>query len=78
MFTQGNAMFLIGPIVGIIRDKTQDYILVFHILNAFMILCAVPWVIEVLIVKFRRRNKIERDNVDHEEVENNGRSAMVH
>ncbi|KAH8287737.1 hypothetical protein KR054_012295, partial [Drosophila jambulina] len=79
MFTQGNAMFLIGPIVGIIRDKTQNYILVFHILNAFMILCAVPWVIEVLIVKFRRRNKIERDNVDHEELEvNNGRSSMVH
>ncbi|XP_017036463.1 monocarboxylate transporter 7 [Drosophila kikkawai] len=79
MFTQGNAMFLIGPIVGIIRDKTQNYILVFHILNAFMILCAVPWVIEVLIVKFRRRNKIERDNADHEEVEvDNGRSAMVH
>ncbi|KAH8354772.1 hypothetical protein KR084_007332, partial [Drosophila pseudotakahashii] len=78
MFTQGNAMFLIGPIVGIIRDRTQDYILVFHILNGFMILCAVPWVIEVLIVKFRRRNKIERNNVDHEEVDNQGRSAMVH
>ncbi|KAH8237767.1 hypothetical protein KR038_011572, partial [Drosophila bunnanda] len=79
MFTQGNAMFLIGPIVGVIRDKTQNYILVFHILNAFMIMCAVPWVIEVLIVKFRRRNKIERDNVDHEELEmNNGRSSIVH
>ncbi|XP_017011249.2 monocarboxylate transporter 7 [Drosophila takahashii] len=78
MFTQGNAMFLIGPIVGIIRDRTQDYILVFHILNGFMILCAVPWVIEVLIVKFRRRNKIERNNVDHEEVGNQNRSAVVH
>ncbi|XP_016949632.1 monocarboxylate transporter 7 [Drosophila biarmipes] len=78
MFTQGNAMFLIGPIVGIIRDKTKDYILVFHILNGFMILCAVPWVIEVLIVKFRRRSKIERNNVDHEEVVTQGRSAMIH
>ncbi|XP_017064878.1 uncharacterized protein LOC108103766 [Drosophila eugracilis] len=78
MFTQGNAMFLIGPIVGFIRDKTKDYILVFNILNGFMMLCAIPWVIEVLIVKFRRRNKIERDNVDHEDVEEQGRSAMVH
>ncbi|XP_017110955.1 uncharacterized protein LOC108134941 [Drosophila elegans] len=78
MFTQGNAMFLIGPIVGIIRDKTKDYILVFHILNGFMILCAVPWVIEVLIVKFRRRNKIERNNVDHDELKNQGRSAISH
>ncbi|XP_001355008.3 monocarboxylate transporter 7 [Drosophila pseudoobscura] len=78
MFTQGNAMFLIGPIVGIIRDKTRDYLLVFHILNGFMILCAVPWVIEVLIVKFRRRNKIERNNVDHEDVPDTGRSTVVH
>ncbi|XP_033171831.1 monocarboxylate transporter 7 [Drosophila mauritiana] len=78
MFIQGNAMFLIGPIVGFIRDKTKDYIFVFHILNGFMILCAAPWVLEVLIVKFRRRNKIERNNVDHEDVDNQERSAMVH
>ncbi|XP_034474080.1 uncharacterized protein LOC117781430 [Drosophila innubila] len=63
MFTQGNGMFLIGPIVGYIRDRTKDYILVFHILNVFMALCAVPWIIEVLIVKFRRRSKLERNNV---------------
>jgi len=56
-------MFLIGPIVGYIRDRTKDYILVFHILNVFMALCAVPWIIEVLIVKFRRRSKLERNNV---------------
>ncbi|KAH8291650.1 hypothetical protein KR018_010117, partial [Drosophila ironensis] len=67
MFTQGNAMFLIGPIVGLIRDKTQNFILVFQILNGFMMLCAVPWLIEVIIVKFRRRNNIQRNNVDHEE-----------
>ncbi|BFG01448.1 uncharacterized protein DMAD_01198 [Drosophila madeirensis] len=78
MFTQGNAMFLIGPIVGIIRDKTRDYLLVFNILNGFMILCAVPWVIEVLIVKFRRRNKIERNNVDHEDVTDAGSTTVVH
>ncbi|XP_068159983.1 monocarboxylate transporter 7 [Drosophila tropicalis] len=77
MFTQGNAMFVIGPIVGYIRDKTQDYILVFHILNVFMMLCAVPWVIEVLCVKFRRRNKIERQNVDHLDDEQNGRQQNI-
>ncbi|EDW82900.1 uncharacterized protein Dwil_GK24906 [Drosophila willistoni] len=77
MFTQGNAMFVIGPIVGYIRDKTQDYILVFHILNVFMMLCAVPWVIEVLCVKFRRRNKIERQNVDHLDDEQNSRQQNI-
>ncbi|XP_017850385.1 monocarboxylate transporter 7 [Drosophila busckii] len=63
MFIQGNAMFIIGPIVGYIRDRTQNYLLVFNILNIFMILCAVPWILELLYVKFRRRNKLERNNV---------------
>lgn len=75
MFTQGNGMFLIGPIVGYIRDRTQDYILVFHILNVFMALCAIPWIIEVLIVKFRRRSKIERNNVGEQ---SNGNGTLEH
>ncbi|XP_017871441.1 PREDICTED: monocarboxylate transporter 9 isoform X1 [Drosophila arizonae] len=75
MFTQGNAMFIIGPIVGYIRDRTQDYLLVFHILNVFMALCAVPWIIEILCVKFRRRNKLEQNNVcEHD----NGNNRTVH
>ncbi|KAH8300627.1 hypothetical protein KR044_012275 [Drosophila immigrans] len=75
MFTQGNGMFLIGPVVGYIRDRTKDYILVFHILNVFMALCAVPWLIEVLIVKFRRRSKLERNNVGEQ---SNGNNVLVH
>lgn len=75
MFTQGNGMFLIGPIVGYIRDRTQDYILVFHILNVFMAMCAVPWIIEVLIVKFRRRSKLERNNVGEQR---NGNGTIAH
>lgn len=51
-------MFAIGPVVGYLRDKTQDYVLTFHCLNFFMSLCAFPWIIEVLFVKFRRRTKI--------------------
>ncbi|KAM7350408.1 monocarboxylate transporter 9 [Cochliomyia hominivorax] len=58
MFLQGNIMFAIGPVVGYIRDKTQDYILTFHCLNFFMGLCAFPWILEIIFVKFRRRNKI--------------------
>ncbi|KAL7744096.1 hypothetical protein ACLKA6_009082 [Drosophila palustris] len=75
MFTQGNGMFLIGPIVGYIRDRTQNYILVFHILNVFMALCAIPWIIEVLILKFRRRSKLERNNVG---AQTSGNGAVVH
>ncbi|XP_062140244.1 monocarboxylate transporter 7 [Drosophila sulfurigaster albostrigata] len=75
MFTHGNGMFLIGPIVGYIRDRTQDYILVFHILNVFMALCAFPWVIEVLIIKFRRRSKLARNNVGEQ---SNGNNTLAH
>ncbi|XP_075154484.1 monocarboxylate transporter 9 [Haematobia irritans] len=58
MFLQGNIMFAIGPVVGWLRDKTQDYILTFHCLNFFMGLCAFPWILEIIFLKFRRRTKI--------------------
>ncbi|XP_065365079.1 monocarboxylate transporter 9 [Calliphora vicina] len=58
MFLQGNIMFAIGPVVGYLRDMTQDYILTFHCLNFFMALCAFPWILEIIFVKFRRRTKI--------------------
>lgn len=58
MFLQGNIMFAIGPLVGYLRDQTQDYILTFHCLNFFMALCAFPWIIEIIFVRFRRRTKI--------------------
>lgn len=51
-------MFIIGPIVGYLRDKTQDYILTFHVLNGFMAACAVPWLIEIFIVWFRHKNEV--------------------
>lgn len=58
MFLQGNIMFAIGPVVGYLRDRTQDYVLTFHCLNFFMVLCAFPWILEIIFVKFRRRNRI--------------------
>ncbi|XP_061396623.1 monocarboxylate transporter 9 [Musca vetustissima] len=59
MFMQGNVMFAIGPFVGYLRDMTKDYILTFHCLNFFMGLCAFPWIIEIVFLKFRRRGKIQ-------------------
>ncbi|XP_037813118.1 monocarboxylate transporter 7 [Lucilia sericata] len=64
MFLQGNIMFAIGPVVGYLRDKTQDYILTFHCLNFFMGLCAFPWILEIIYVKFRRRTKINATVVE--------------
>ncbi|CAD6995604.1 unnamed protein product [Ceratitis capitata] len=56
MFLQGNIMFAIGPVVGLLRDLTQDYIFTFHCLNFFMALCAVPWLIEIMCMKCMRKN----------------------
>ncbi|XP_055844453.1 monocarboxylate transporter 9 [Episyrphus balteatus] len=62
MFLQGNIMFLIGPIVGYVRDRTQDYALTFHCLNFFMALCVFPWIMEMIYVKCRKQNK----SADHD------------
>lgn len=51
-------MFLLGPIVGWIRDKTQSYVLLVHCLQFFMCLCVIPWLVEIvwLRVKTRKNN----------------------
>ncbi|XP_055912908.1 monocarboxylate transporter 7 [Eupeodes corollae] len=54
MFLQGNITFLIGPIVGYVRDRTKDYVVTFHCVNIFMGLCVFPWLIEVFYLKCRK------------------------
>lgn len=48
MFFQGNFVFLLGPIVGWIRDVTQSYVIFINCLQFFMCLCAIPWIIEMI------------------------------
>lgn len=48
MFLQGNLMFILGPIVGWIRDTTQSYVILIHCLQFFMSLCVIPWLIEIV------------------------------
>ena len=57
MFIHGISIFIISPIVGWVRDYTQDYIITFHVLTFFMALCAVPWVMEMVYVKLAKKNK---------------------
>jgi hypothetical protein len=49
-------MFAFGPIVGYIRDATQNYEITFHCLTLFMALCAIPWILE--IIYFNRKNRL--------------------
>ncbi|XP_055713264.1 monocarboxylate transporter 9 [Phlebotomus papatasi] len=54
MAISGNIGFIVGPISGYIRDATQSYPIFFHSLNLCMALCAVPWILEVLYVRYWR------------------------
>lgn len=57
MFFQGNLMFLLGPVVGWIRDKTQSYVLLVHCLQFFMCLCVIPWLTEIVWLRVKARKK---------------------
>jgi MCP family monocarboxylic acid transporter-like MFS transporter 9 len=54
MFLQGNIMFIIGPIIGYIRDVTGSYITAFHALSAVMAACVIPWLLEIF---YKRKKK---------------------
>ncbi|XP_066994370.2 monocarboxylate transporter 7 isoform X2 [Anabrus simplex] len=49
-----------GPLVGVIRDVTNSYPICIHSLNVQMMLCIVPWILELTYTRFCRRK--ENDN----------------
>lgn len=48
MFIEGTLIFILGPVIGWVRDYTGSYALTFNLLNAAMALCAIPWTLEIL------------------------------
>lgn len=59
MFLQGILSFFLGPLIGWIRDATQSYEIGFLSLSFILGLCAVPWLMEILWLRFqsaRREN----------------------
>ena len=56
MFLHGNIMFLMGPVVGYIRDVTKSYDVSFYCLSTLMAGCAIPWIAE--IIYFRQKAKL--------------------
>lgn len=57
VFLLGNCAFLIGPIVGWIRDVTQSYVICFHSLTVILALCAIPWFIEIAILQMCHKKR---------------------
>lgn len=66
MFLQGNIMFLIGPVVGYIRDVTKSYDVSFYCLSCVMAFCVIPWIVEIIYLQ-HRVNQEEQicDKLDH-------------
>lgn len=54
MFIQGIIMFVFAPIVGKVRDMTQDYIITFHCLTLAMAFCVIPWMAEMIWLKVKK------------------------
>lgn len=59
MVVQGALIFLLGPVVGWVRDVTGSYTVTFHYLTTVLAVCAVPWSLEMFAasVAARRRTK---------------------
>ena len=55
MTMQGVIMFTIGPFVGWLRDYFDSFELIFNILIFGLLICAVPWVIEMTYVKMKSK-----------------------
>lgn len=60
MFVNGNLGFIIGIITSYVADVTDSYEIPFYLLAFILILCIVPWIIEIAWAKhFRRSSAIE-------------------
>lgn len=72
MFTQGLVMFVVGPLIGWVRDYTQNFLLTFSLLTMAMIACAVAWLMEMVFVHFRNGREIQPNSI-----EESGRTTML-
>lgn len=66
MFTQGFVMIAIGPLIGWVRDYTQDFGITFSLLTLSMAACAVSWLVEKAIVNYQN-SKRKQSNVDDDD-----------
>lgn len=63
MFFQGNFAFVVGPFIGYIRDATKSYAICFHSLTFITSLCAIPWIIEMVWLRFRSNKTVKKSGI---------------
>ncbi|XP_066994367.1 monocarboxylate transporter 9 [Anabrus simplex] len=61
----GKGIFIIalGPVIGVIRDKTESYPICIHFQTLFIFLCPFAWGIEYLVCKLRSR-RMEKASIE--------------
>lgn len=62
MFVQENIVFLIGPLIGYIRDATKSYFICFNTLTFIMSLSAISWLCTALWLRLHPRKVKFNDN----------------
>lgn len=56
---QGGVMFVLGPVIGQVRDFTGSYAVTFNFLTVVLAACAVPWSVEMYADRWRlKRNEV--------------------
>lgn len=53
MVLQGLVMFVLGPVVGQVRDFTGSYAVTFNFLTVVLTACAIPWLVEIYADRWR-------------------------
>ncbi|XP_071452883.1 monocarboxylate transporter 5-like [Hetaerina americana] len=54
MIMSGIITISMGPLIGVVRDWSESYELCIHVLSGVLLLCAIPWLIEMAIVRWRQ------------------------
>ncbi|XP_046994026.1 uncharacterized protein LOC124606105 [Schistocerca americana] len=50
-----------GPLIGLIRDVTDSYPICIHALNLQMMLCVIPWTLELIITALRKKKPVAEE-----------------
>ncbi|XP_046395056.1 monocarboxylate transporter 5-like [Ischnura elegans] len=57
MIMSGIITISLGPLIGVVRDWSESYELCIHVLSGVLLLCAIPWLLEMAVVRWRKRRK---------------------
>ncbi|XP_022901443.2 monocarboxylate transporter 1 [Onthophagus taurus] len=58
MVVCGVVALAVGVLSGVIKNLTQSNTMVVHLLTVVYLFCAIPWIIEIIITKLKKKNDL--------------------